>query len=154
MDKIFDVVAFGTNLQLVEIIEAGVNVNCQDRSKRTPLIYATIDCKLDMMEILISNGADVNIQDSLGWCALHFAAQNNSSDACRLLLENSAIVDFQEMHGNTPLFKAVFNSRGNGEAIELLRTYGADINLENNYGVSPLKLANTIANYDVARFMK
>lgn len=36
--------------------------------------------------------------------------------------------------------------------IGLLRRNGANPNLMNNYGVSPLKLAMQIANYDVKRF--
>ena len=71
----------------------------------------------------------VDIQDSVGWCALHYAAQVNSYSSCKLLLDNGATVDIQDVYGNTPLSKAVFNSIGNGEVVELLRLSGADINL-------------------------
>ncbi len=37
--------------------------------------------------------------------------------------------------------------------IRLLLSAGADKTIENHYGVSPEKLAMTIANYDVARYL-
>ena len=154
MEEIFNTIFAGDNQQLTDLISTGVDVNVQDICGRTPLMHAAIDEKVEMMATLIDNGANIDIQDKVGWCALHFAAQENSYDSCKLLLENNATVDFQDIHGNTPLSKAVFNSRGYGEVIELLRSYGADINLDNNHGVSPLKLANTIANFEVAQFMK
>lgn len=154
VDNIFKVIFSGTNQQLIELIKAGTDINIQDKDKRTPLIQATIDNKIDKMIILINNGADVNIQDSLGYAALNYAAQNYLIDACKLLLENKAAVDIQDVHGNTPLFRAVFNSKGRGEIINLLRSFGADINLKNKHGVSPLQLANTIGNFDVTQFMK
>jgi hypothetical protein len=54
--------------------------------------------------------------------------------------------------GNGVLFRAVFASRGNGEIIRMLRAAGADACARNSSGVSPLSLARTIANYNVAQF--
>jgi uncharacterized protein len=50
------------------------------------------------------------------------------------------------------LFRAVFNSCGDGSVIELLLSAGADPNAPNDSDVTPIKLARTIANYDVAQF--
>jgi ankyrin repeat protein len=47
---------------------------------------------------------------------------------------------------------AVFYSKGAGETITLLRKKGADDNLANNHGVTPLALAKTISNFDVLKF--
>jgi hypothetical protein len=60
------------------------------------------------------------------------------------------IVDYEKRF--TPLFKAVFNSRGNGDLIRLLRARGASPYATNKHGVSPLKLARTITNFDVRKF--
>jgi uncharacterized protein len=62
------------------------------------------------------------------------------------------LVDSEDIHGNTPLWRAVFNSRGRGDLIELLLSSGADRGHRNKRGKTPLDLANTIANYDVAQF--
>jgi ankyrin repeat protein len=53
-----------------------------------------------------------------------------------------------------PLSHAVFESRGRGEMIRLLLSFGADKALKNKHGVSPENLARTIANYDVSIFLR
>jgi hypothetical protein len=47
---------------------------------------------------------------------------------------------------------AVFNSRGDGDLIMLLRDRGADPFHANERGKTPVGLARLIANHDVARF--
>jgi ankyrin repeat protein len=71
----------------------------------------------------------------------------------KTLLAHGAVVDIQDAHGNTPLWRAVFESKNRGEVIEILLASGADKNLKNNYGISPLDLAGTIANYDAMQFL-
>ncbi|NNM45400.1 ankyrin repeat domain-containing protein [Knoellia sp. DB2414S] len=61
------------------------------------------------------------------------------------------------MHGTltgTPLWVAVFESKGRGDAIQLLLDSGADPNVLNGSGRSPRDLAGTIANYDVSRYFE
>ena len=94
----------------------------------------------------------MNAQDKQGWTALHFAAQENATAVAALLIEAGAKIDTRDAHGNTPLFRAVFNYRGDGHLIELLRNHGANPLQMNNHGQSPVGLARLIANYDVARF--
>jgi ankyrin repeat protein len=119
---------------------------------RVGLHYAasTNDVEYALSRILA--GDDVNQGDDMGFTPLHLAAQEWSLDVARLLLQRGADVDKTNVHGNTPLFTAVFNSRGRGEMIELLREHGADPLYVNESGQSPVGLSRLIANYDVARF--
>jgi ankyrin repeat protein len=71
-----------------------------------------------------------------------------------MLLGSGASVDLGDEHGNSPLFRAVFNSQGRGEIITLLLKADADRDLKNFYGVSPLELAQTIGNYNVKQFLE
>jgi ankyrin repeat protein len=95
---------------------------------------------------------DPNVPDDEGRTPLHFAAQSNTAKVAELLLNAGASVDPCDNHGNTPLIKAVFNSSGDGELIRLLRARGANPYSTNKHGVSPLKLARNIANFDVRQF--
>ncbi len=123
-----------------------------DEYGRTPLHYAAADSKSQEVARLLAAGANVNAQDDNGWSPLHFAAQAVSPECAVELLRAGADTSLQDSFGNTALFRAVFSSRGNGSVIQLLRRAGADPLAKNKHGVSPVSLARTIANYDVAQF--
>src|SRR5262250_2013856 len=120
-----------------------------DKLGRSELHYAVSDGNLVRVRELIRQGMSVNLPDRNGCTPLHFAAQTHDEALARLLLDSGASVDSRDSNGNTPLSTAVFNSRGRGELIKLLRQRGADATSTNNSGVSPASLARTIANYDV-----
>jgi ankyrin repeat protein len=125
-----------------------------DRMGRTPLHHAALEGNAGRVRQLLASGLVADAPDDNGWTPLHFAAQSNAAEATALLLEAGASVDVRDAHGNTPLSTAVFNSRGYGEVIELLRSHGADPQAKNNHGVSPLSLARTIANFDVRQYFQ
>lgn len=121
---------------------------------RTELHYAACDGDVTKATKLIAAGARVDVVDDNGWTPLHFAAQSQSAPIAEALLAAGAPVDPPDSYGNTPLSTAVFNSRGDGELIALLRRHGSDPTHTNFHGVSPVSLARTIGNYDVAQFFK
>ena len=84
---------------------------------------------------------------------VHFAAQEGHTEVARVLLRGGAAVDARDSFGNTPLWRAVFESRGRGDTIKVLLAAGANPDLPNESGVSPRQLAERIANLDVARCM-
>ncbi|MDP2178493.1 ankyrin repeat domain-containing protein [Methylicorpusculum sp.] len=123
-----------------------------DNYGRTPLHFAAGDSLPDEVAKFIAAGVVVNVQDDNGWSALHFAAQAESLECAAELLRAEADHSLQDSFGNTALFRAVFSSRGEGSVIRLLRQAGADPFVKNKHGVSPVSLARTIANYNVAQF--
>jgi ankyrin repeat protein len=105
-----------------------------------------------MAELLLDRGAAPNATDAQQWTPLLFAARDHHVVLAELLLRRGASVDAVDSSGNTPLFRATFDSRGRGDMITMLLRAGADPNHANMRGVSPAKLAATIANYDVKRW--
>jgi ankyrin repeat protein len=154
MEKIFEALYKGDSQQILKLIREGINIEVTDRGGRSPLINAVLQKNVEIVKILINNGADINLQDKDGRSALHFAAQEYMVDISRILLDKNAEVDIKDHDGNTPLSDAVFWSRGRGELIKLLLSYGADKNLKNNHNVSPLELAYNIGNYNVKQFFE
>ncbi len=125
-----------------------------DLFKRTELHDAAIAADGARCRQLLAENANPNVVDTLGWTPLHFAADRQAIEVVDALLAAGATVDALDKHGNSPLGNAVFSSRGNGLVIERLRAAGADPYLANLHGVSPLTLARTIANFDVAQFFR
>jgi hypothetical protein len=82
-----------------------------------------------------------------GFTLLHLASQEHALAAAAALLNLGATVDPINSFGNTPLFVAVFNSRGRPEIIELMRSRGADPLHQNATGQTPAALAILIGNY-------
>jgi ankyrin repeat protein len=113
------------------------DMNGLDESKRSPLFFAVMHGELGLVTELIDRGANPNIRDVNGETPLHFAGREYRPEEAKLLLANAAIVDMQDEHGNTPLWRAVFDSRNRGEVIALLLAAGADKKLKNRHCVSP-----------------
>ncbi|MBT8417309.1 MAG: ankyrin repeat domain-containing protein [Silicimonas sp.] len=103
---------------------------------------------------LLDDGAEPDDVDKAGWCALHFAAQECSEKMVKMLVKAGANLELREKYGNTPLWRAVSNYRGGAEVISTLLEVGANPDAENKSGVSPREMANTIANYDTAKFFE
>jgi ankyrin repeat protein len=125
-----------------------------DRQGRSDLHYCALSGTADEALALLDAGQDPNLQDRDGFAPLHLAAQQGNLAVATVLLEHGAFVDAVNKFGNTPLSVAVFNSKGSGELIGLLRLAGADPLHRNASGQSPVGLARLIANYDVARFFE
>lgn len=152
MNKFFTAIAKNDMESISQLLREGFDPNAKDADGRTALMHAVLNGKDELIKLLISNGADVQAQDLQGNSALHFASQNYRVSAATLLLEAGAIVDVRDEYGNTPLGRAVFNSQGRGEIIDLFLKNGADRYAKNNNGKTPFDLAHLIANYDVKQF--
>ncbi len=123
-----------------------------DEYGRTPLHYAASDGVEEEVARLLAAGMNPNAADDNGWTPLHYAAQAQSAEATRALLAAGADPDLRDSHGNAVLWRAVFDSRGAGSVIGLLRQAGANPHAANGFGVTPVSLARSISNFDVARF--
>jgi len=135
-------------------VQPGKKMKYPDEYGRSALHYAALDGDAENALSLIRSGTDINLADKNGWTPLHFAAQAQSVAVARVLVENGAMVDPHDSHGNTPLFRAVFESRGRGEMIQFLLGKGADPNLKNKAGQTPVGLARLIGNFNVKRFFE
>lgn len=123
-----------------------------DEFGRTPLHYAAAESRPNDVVTLLAAGADANAQDDNGWTPLHFAAQAVSSDCTAALLRAGADTSLHDSYGNTALWRAVFSSKEDGSVIRLLREAGANPLAKNKHGVSPMSLAQSIANFDLTQY--
>jgi ankyrin repeat protein len=137
-----------------QLLHDGADPNARDIEGRTPLMHAVLGARMTSFKLLLQHRANVNLLDHGGCSALHFAAQNFELDAAEELLRVGAQMELKDSVGNTPLWRAVANSRGRGEMIALLLRHGAGRLAKNNNGKTPVDLANLVANYDLKQFFQ
>ncbi|MFC5653128.1 ankyrin repeat domain-containing protein [Paenibacillus solisilvae] len=127
------------------IINAGADINLQDNRQDNPLLYAGAEGLLEILQILIRAGADTRITNRFGGTALIPAADRGHVDNIRVLLEQSDVdIDHINNLGWTALLEAVLLGNGgtkHQEIVSLLLKHGADRNIADYDGTTPLKHA-------------
>ncbi|WP_338586805.1 ankyrin repeat domain-containing protein [Paenibacillus sp. Y5S-9] len=127
------------------LIEAGADVNIQDDMQNTPFLYAGAEGYLDILKLTIEAGADPAITNRYGGTALIPASEHGYVDVVQeLLTQTSVDVDHVNQLGWTALLEAIILNDGNAqqqETIQLLIDHGADVNISDRDGVSPLSHA-------------
>ncbi|NGP46661.1 hypothetical protein G4V62_17545 [Bacillaceae bacterium SIJ1] len=127
------------------LIAAGADVNLQDDIQDNPFLYAGAEGHLDILKLTIEAGADPALTNRYGGTALIPAAEHGYVDVIQVLLTTTDI-DINHVNdlGWTALMEAVILGDGGKkqqETVQLLIDYGADVNIPDNEGVTPLQHA-------------
>jgi ankyrin repeat protein len=86
------------------LVNAGANVNAQDISGRTALMYAAKLFKPEVITMLLKAGAKVNAQAHDGWTALMSAAYSNRyPEVISVLLQAGADAKAKDLSGRVAL---------------------------------------------------
>lgn len=85
---------------------------------------------------------DVNVQNRHAQRPLHIAAKYNKDSVKKLAKEDDLDVDAADSQGNTPLHYA---AKFNQDLVKTMIKVGADANIKNNDGKTPLDLLNIAA---------
>jgi ankyrin repeat protein len=95
----------------------------RDSAGYTPLHWASIDGRKDVVALLLANGAEIDAGTPQGATPLHFAAGSGRRDAVELLIKNGADLHRRDGNGRTPLARA--QAAGHSDVVGLLRSFGA-----------------------------
>ena len=126
-------------LSVKRLVEAGADVNLQDRYGRTALMLAverpsylkSMKNDTSRVQSLIEDRADLSLQDNSGRNALMIAIEGNHSIAIlKLLTDNMSLSNINQVNkkGQTALMMAASN-HDHKDAICLLIAAGADLNV-------------------------
>jgi serine/threonine-protein phosphatase 6 regulatory ankyrin repeat subunit B len=126
----------------------GLPINYR-RGEESPLHWVARSGKLEFAEWLIKQGAAVNAVDSQDYTPLHDASHRKSVEMVKFLLENKANPNSRGGRGEmgrdfprkeTPLHDATYSNMESISLamVKLLVAHGADINVKNFNGTTPL----------------
>ncbi len=122
----------GATKNMQVLIEAGADVNAQDKYRQTALIYAK---NAEAVRILVTAGADKDHIDGMGDSRLKSAAENGQIEVVKTMLELGADPNVSST-GETPLHRAIGSDQL--EIAQLLLEAGADPNRFDIDGWYPL----------------
>nr|WP_238192205.1 ankyrin repeat domain-containing protein [Paenibacillus sp. L3-i20] len=140
-------IAVHTNqLPVFELLVAkGADINIRDDRSDNPLLYAGAEGMLPFVRASIAAGADTTITNRYGGTALIPAADRGHVDIVNELLTTSDVhIDHVNKLGWTALLEAVILGDGGTNhqtIVKLLIDHGANVNLPDSDGVSPLQHA-------------
>ena len=139
---LFELVTTGTPQEVQAVITNGADVNAQDDSGMTPLMYAAeYNPNPDVLTVLLKAGADVNVADNYGLTPLMWDAEyNQNPETITTLLKAGADLKAQDKGGFTALMIAASRSL-NPEIIITLLKAGADAKAKNGKGYTALDYA-------------
>ena len=126
------------------LFDNGAEVNSPDNDNVTPLHLAINHNQFMLARLLLERGADANVENNEGKTPFHILSQSYIEDEgivvnFALLLKNhGAEVDTRDKANRTPLHLAIRRNRS--MLVEILLENGADLNAENNEGMTPFQI--------------
>lgn len=82
------------------------DLNLPDDAGLTPLHLAALNCRTNVLAVLLAKGAEVNREAKDDTTPLHVAAQEGCLDAVKMLVAKGAKINARDSQGRTPLKRA------------------------------------------------
>lgn len=123
------------------LIAARSDVNAKDNREDSPFLYAGAEGRNEILKMTLAAGADLKSTNRYGGTALIPAAHHGHVETVRILLATKIDKDHVNKLGWTALLEAVIlgdGGRAHSEIVRLLVAAGANVNLADRDGVTPL----------------
>ncbi|MFJ1267836.1 ankyrin repeat domain-containing protein [Legionella lytica] len=129
------------HLDVVKIfLAAGADVHETISAGATPLYFAALVNKTEIIKTLLGSGANINrLIGEEKETPLHIAAYKGHREAVEILLQHKPYINQKNLNGETPLFLAA--RAGHTEVVNVLIESDAEIMQARNDGLTPLDIA-------------
>jgi len=139
------------------LIAAGSDVNAKDKLQDSPYLYAGAEGRLEILKMMLAAGADLKSTNRFGGTALIPACEKGHLENVKVLLQTKIDVNHVNNLGWTALMEtAMKKGRGavHAEITRLLLAAGANPNLRDHQGVTPLAHAEQAGNHEIAALLR
>jgi len=140
------------------LIQAGADINLRDNMLDNPFLYAGAEGLLDILKLTIAAGADSKLTNRFGGTALIPAAERGHVEALREILTHTDVdVNHINRLGWTALLEAIVLSDGGlnqQQIVQLLLEHGADTEIPDKNGVTPLRHAEERSFAEIADMLR
>ncbi|XP_057592299.1 transient receptor potential cation channel subfamily A member 1 [Hippopotamus amphibius kiboko] len=131
------------------------HINFLNKGKASPLHMAVQSGDLEMIKMCLDNGAQLNLMEKGKCTALHFAATQGATEIVKLMISSYAgssdIVNEVDGNHETLLHRAsLFDHH---DLADYLISVGADIDITDSEGRSPLILATASASWNTVNLL-
>ena len=147
--------------EVLRLLECGVDIEVLDEYGRSPLVKALVFKSWNSARAILDHRPDVVassrmdvVVDLGGSTVLHLLCDcvqieqpPTPVDIFRRVLDGGVAANIRDFYGDTPLHSV----RERPEFIQLLIEYGADVNAQNDRGQTPLHIAFSEGDVEVAR---
>ena len=141
----------------IVLIEAGANTNAQAANQDSPWLLAGARGRTGMLRHMIPKGPDLSLRNRFGGNALIPACERAQVETVELLLTTEIDVNHVSNLGWTCLLEIVILGDGGPRHVEVTKMVlaaGADPNIADKDGVSPLVHARGKGQREVARLIE
>ena len=135
------------------LMKYNMDKNPKNYGGQTPLLFAAYNGQLEICRLLLEMCVDKNHADDALRKPLHIAAFYGHVEVVELFMANVRDKNLRDNEGwKTPLLSAIEGGNLN-VCILLVEKYKADVNMSDNYGMTPLHLASKLGQLEICQFL-
>ena len=140
------------------LVEAGADINIRDNRLDNPFLYAGAEGLLEVLKVLVPAKPNTKIYNRFGGTALIPACERGHVEVVEFLLTQTDVhLNHVNNLGWTCLLEAIILSDGgvrHQRIVQLLIKHGADVNIADKDGVTPLQHAKRRGYSEIVRLLQ
>lgn len=149
---LFSSIKSGNQKEIINLLQNGESAEQFNENGLTPLWMAVFKNDTISVNTLISNGANVNGLTKKGMPPIIVGSMINAFESVKILLENGANVNWKSLSSRNQQAIRFASKKGTIEFIQMLLSFGANIESTADDGGTPLLAAVYSNNYSLAKF--